>query len=833
MMASGNSQRHRRETLIVALLIPLAVAIFLWSATFGGQMLSPADLIFDLDPLWWPLTPVDYEGPSNALLADQVTQFLPWQLFARQWLSAWTLPLWNPYNSAGLPFIGNAQSAIFSPFHLLGYLFPTRLSLTITAVLRLSVACLFTYLFAREIGIGQWGAFLGATAFSFSGPMINWLGHPHSGVIAWFPGMLFTTERALTRKSVFYTLLCGMVIGAQFLGGHPETSFHVMVAWLGYGLYRVVTLNGWSLPRLIYPLAMLLGAATLGVSLAAIQLLPFVEALVYSATPAIRTQQTTAPLFVRLFLDWREWPTVVTAFLPRYFGTPLDGSYWYPYTNYIEQDMYAGILPLALALGAILGSIRLRSCLLRKQALFFGGLAIAAIGVALRVPLLNVVNFLPLFNLVANSRLRLIYVFAVAILAGIGLDRIRYQDAPTERWAHRALVSVTLLSLLLIAAAYFGFVLFRDQVVLSGRTFIENRWGSDPYLNRPLEYYYALVDERYEKKLALYRPAHIAMYLPMLVTLAWIVLLRFCKRVYRAVIPLAAVVLTFLDLFLVGRSFNPTVAPEEVLPTPGAIQFLQQDHSIYRVCGTGLILYPNVGMIFGLQDVRGYDTVVPRRYMALMDRLDGYYQYYFHSLFTRADTPLLDLLNVKYLLTDQEPDEKWELVYEDEGPVRVYRNRNVLPRAFVVYQVEIAKNSDESLERLVDEHFNFRERVILEQSPLNWDKPAQIPITVPEVRFLVYEPNRVLLEVRTEASGILVMTDNYAPGWKAFVDKRAVPIYIANHAFRAVVVPAGQHQVEFVYRPWSFYLGATLSLVTVITLLAGLIWCILKGKSEQ
>lgn len=822
MKVWNSSQRQKPEALAVTLLIALMAAVFLWPAVFSGQMLSPADLIFDLDPLWWPLAPADYGGPSNALLTDQVVQFLPWQLFARQWLSQGKLPLWNPYNDAGLPFVGNAQSAIFSPFHLMGYLFPLRLSFTVVAILRLVLAGLFTYLFAREIGIGREGALLAASGFPFSGPVIDWLGHPHSAVVAWLPAMLFTTERALIRKGVFYTLLCGLLIGAQFLSGHPETSFHVMLVWLGYGLYRGLKVSGRSLSRLVRPIGLLLTAALIGTLLAAVQILPFVEAILYSATPAMRIQSGLSP--VRIILDWHDWPTLITALLPRYFGTPLNDSYWYPYTNYVEQDMYAGILPLALALGAVLGSVRPSSNPLRRHVLFFSGLAIASLGIALRFPLLNTVNFLPLFNLAANGRLRLIYVFAVSILAGIGLERIVRQDTRTERWTQRMLILLSLTGLLLVAAAYLGFYLFREQVISSGRAFIENRWGTDPYLNRPLEYYYALVYERYEKKLALYRPTHIVMYLPILVTLAWFASRSFCKRTRPALFPSAAIALTYLDLLLVGSSFNPTIRPGEVLPTLGAIRFLQQDTSVYRVCGTGLILYPNVGMIFGLQDVRGYDTVVPGRYVRLIDHLDGHYRHHFHSLFTRAESPLLDLLNVKYLLTDQRPGEKWELVYSDTGPVRIYRNRNVLPRAFIVYQAEIVENAHESLKRLVDEQFNFRERVLLEQQPKNWSPPQQVPTVAPETRIEVYEPNRVLVDVRTPVNGILVLTDNYAPGWRAFLDGQSVPMYIADYAFRAVVVPAGQHQVEFAYRPWSFYIGATISLVTAMVLVAGFIW---------
>jgi uncharacterized membrane protein YfhO len=300
-----------------------------------------------------------------------------------------------------------------------------------------------------------------------------------------------------------------------------------------------------------------------------------------------------------------------------------------------------------------------------------------------------------------------------------------------------------------------------------------------------------------------------------------------------ALFPLIVIALTYLDLSLVGMSFNPTVRPEEVLPMPGAIRFLQQDRGVYRVCGTGLILYPNIGMVFDLQDVRGYDTVVPSRYAALVDRLDGHYLYHFHSLFIRTDAPPLDLLNVKYLLTDREPGEKWELVYEDAGSIRVYRNRNVLPRAFVVYQAEIVESAAESLERLLDEQFNFRERVILEQQLPNWSEPKQIPAMASEIRIDVYEPDRVLLDVWTEADGLLVLSDNYAPGGKAFLDGRSVPVYVADHAFRAVVVPAGQHWVEFVYRPQSFYAGATISLLTSLVLLAGLIWCVWRWRKRR
>lgn len=816
------------------LLLLAALAVFFWPAVLGGRVLLPADLVFDLDPLWWHLTPDGYTGPSNALLADQVYQFLPWRLFATRWVRAGRIPLWNPYTDAGLPFVGNAQSAIFSPFNLIGYLVPFYTSFTVTVIFRLFIAGFFTFLFAREIGLGRYGALMAAMTFPLSGPMIGWLGHPHSAAIAWLPAMFFAAERALTRESIPYAMLCGCIIGAQFLGGHPETSFHMGLAWGAYALYRAIAITGWRPIRLFPQLVRVAAAGLIGVLLAAVQLVPFAEALFHSAALSVKSATgETANWASRLLFEWHEWPGLLLLFLPQYFGTPLDNSYWYPYSNYVELNAYAGILPLVLAAAVVYCYLRQAHSPHRSLVLFFALMAVFSLGIAIRMPLLNIVNYLPLFSLAANGRLRLIYVFAVAILAGMGVDRIAAGDMQSHRRVLYLLLILAVLSLVLIAAAYAGLVLFKDKIIRSGYTFIDAHWGSNPYLNRPREYYYALVEERYAKKLSLYRPDHVAMYLPVLIALAWFALRSGLNRpLGRKVFPWGMLALTFVDLCLVGMPFNPKFSPQDVLPTPGAVRFLQQDRSIYRVCGTGLILYPNVGMVFGLQDVRGYDTVVPSRYAALVDRIDGHYRHHFHSLFTRADSPLLDLLNVKYLLTDQEPGKKWELVYQDAGTVRVYRNRDVLPRAFVVYRAEVVVSAAESLERLAGGGFNFRQQVILEERPAGWTEPAQIPPIAPEVRFISYGPNRVLLEVKTDADGLLILTDNYAPGWKALLDGQPTHTYVADHAFRAVVVPTGRHQVEFIYQPMSFWIGAAVTLLTIFALLIGLLWFRLKSKQK-
>ncbi len=824
-----------KETIQVALVLLLLLLAFFWPAVFGGKMLLPTDLIFDQDPLWQPLAPSGYIEPANALLTDQAIQFFPWKVFTLRSFDQGHLPLWNPYTNGGQSFVGNALSGVFDPFNLVSYLFSLYNSFVIVAILRLFIAGFFTFLFTREIGLSRLGALLSVVVFTFSGPMIVWVGHPNVSAMAWLPALLFTTERLLTRKNNLYLILSGLIIGIQFLGGHPETSFHVLLAWGVYSLYRTATLRREQTSRLLPQLLQLAGVVIMGVLVAAVQLLPFVEALLHSAILSARQAEAAGgrlALLISLALDWQEWPSVITAVLPQYFGTPMNNSYWYLYSNYIELSTYAGILPLALAASITFHSLKNRSAPRRKLVLFLALMAVICLGIALHFPLINAFNHLPIFNIAANGRLRLVYVLMIAILAGLGLDEASGDGQVIRQITLRLLIGFALLSLILIVLTYIGFTLFREEFIRNGRAFVEAREGT-PYLSHPLEYYYHLVEERQERKLALFRPSNIVMYLPILVACFYFALCRWGNslRLASQTWPYVILTLTILDLFLVGMPFNPTTSPEQIYPTPDAIKFLKQDPGIYRVSATGLILNPNSGMVFNLADIRGYDPVTPRRYLDLISRLEGHFPIHYHSLFIKASSPLFDLLNVKYVLTEQQLTSKWKLVYQDEGPVKVYQNQDVLPRAFMVYKAEIVETAEASLERVIDKTFNFKEAVVLEKRPSGWTEPPEISQFSAEVNIIDYQPNQMILKVATTANGLLILTDTYMPGWKARLDGQETQVYIANHAFRAVVVPAGTHQIKFIYQPLTFWIGSGISLLSLFFLLAWLL-SIIKGSSK-
>ncbi len=167
-LVTGSNRRARREIVEAVSVLLLFFAVFFGATVCSGRTILPVDLVFDLDPLWWSLAPQGYSHPSNPLLADQVYLYFSWRSFVRRSLAQGQIPLWNPYVYSGLPFVGNYQSALFHPFHLIGYLFPFYASYVVMPTVQLLVAGLFTFLFARDIGLGKPGSLMAMLSFTFS-----------------------------------------------------------------------------------------------------------------------------------------------------------------------------------------------------------------------------------------------------------------------------------------------------------------------------------------------------------------------------------------------------------------------------------------------------------------------------------------------------------------------------------------------------------------------------------------------------------------------------------------------------------------------------------------
>ncbi|MBA2448326.1 MAG: YfhO family protein [Chloroflexi bacterium] len=161
---------------------------------------------------------------------------------------------------------------------------------------------------------------------------------------------------------------------------------------------------------------------------------------------------------------------------------------------------------------------------------------------------------------------------------------------------------------------------------------------------------------------------------------------------------------------------------------------------------------------------------------------------------------------------------KYVEVYRD-GDTVIHENRAAFPRAFIVPRAVVVPDGVTAMDRLMNGPFEPRREAILESAaPLEGGELAE-----GSGRAELVHDGTALVTVRTTSNGAgyLVLADAYYPGWRAFVDGEEVALMRANFLFRGISLPAGEHEVAFLFDPESVRLGVVISAagVTILVLL--------------
>jgi hypothetical protein len=364
---------------------------------------------------------------GNLIMAglDVFTYFYPYKAYAAEVIRTGSLPLWNPYLFMGAPFLANIQSAVLYPLHLPLYWLTVPKMVSCSAVLHLFLGGAFTYLFARRVlGFTPWGSLVAGLTLALGGFLGAQVEHINQlNVLVWLPLLFFLFHRSYGSRRPVYTVLTALVIGLQFLGGHTQSSYINLAALGCYSLYLplaeapVEKRASWrsrkSARSIARSLALFLLAVSLGLALAACQLLPTYEL----STLSVRS--TGLPY--RQAISFSLNPgTLHRSLLPN-----LSDSVFSEYVAYV------GVLPLLLA---ALGLLRKRS---RPQVAFFEFLALLGLFLALGVynPLYYLLyRLVPGFSLFrVPARWLYLYVVGISILAGLGFEELVSLSRPLGR----------------------------------------------------------------------------------------------------------------------------------------------------------------------------------------------------------------------------------------------------------------------------------------------------------------------------------------------------------------------------------------------------------------
>jgi hypothetical protein len=761
--------------------------------------------------------PAQLERPSNPELGD-APRFV--QPFQRQAADAFPdAPLWNPEIVAGRPFQANAQSAVYSLFSVPLYVLPFWTALGWIAVLKLWAAGFGTYLLGRALGMRFAAALLAGLVYALNLKLVTWLSYPTAGVWALIPWMLVAADRVVRRPDVLGGAALAVTTGLAILSGHPEPSAQAVLAMLAFAALRLWQAGGPLRRRVLTLTAGLVG----GVALAAVMVVPFGELLWLSADLRDRAGQSVDVHIpfqdsLGLFLsDWWGRPT----------QTPLR-----PFM--LERALYVGALPLMLAGAALV----LRPTRTRIATALFGGLWLAVVlGVP---PFLQVVTRLPGFSSGHNSRLVILTMLALALLAGWGLDELMRREAFGRARAPLLLGALALLALPLVvgvAARGLDFGRLADAVRVA--------WLFDdaPTLVTSPGYVDAIGQ------------ASMIVWLTFAGAAAILLGLRLTGRLGPVPFAALALLLVAADLFRAGMGYNPAIERRwaEVPATP-AIRDLRGSGAA-RFVSTPEIPQNAIPMRFGLYEARGYDLPIIRRYDRLWrEKVDPRSRGVAAGLLDiplefRDVTPdslrVLRLLGVTHVMQGAtgraatppyEPEPAPAPLHADGlrqvhsgRDARLYRVEGALPRAWVVPRQRVVDGESAALAATTAPGFDPRGEAITER---------RLP-GVPEgggragggtASITRYEPERVELRARSPRGGLLVLSDVDYPGWQAEVDGKRTDVERVDYVLRAVRVGPGAHTVTFRYRPLSWTIGRAISLVALVCLLAILATRLLRRR---
>ena len=855
---------------ILLLLLPL---LLFAPVALGHKTLLPADNLFLNEPYRSAAAEMEVGYPHNHLVSDMILENYPWKRLILDAIHDRELPLWDPYIFAGHPFLANGQHSALYPLSLVFYVLPLWRAYGIFAWLQLGLAGIFAYLFARVLGVRRLGGLVTGITFQFSGFMIvSAAAHPM--IIAgasWLPFILAMVELIVQQRPALghrpatlpWALLGALGLGCQMLAGHAENTYFVLLVTGAYALWRI---SGEAVKR---PAGARRAAAwlalmiVLGLALGAVQFLPLYEVV----NGSFRSGEAAASL--SQVLGWAYPPRrLITFAVPNFFGNPAHHDYFDLFTlrwtpaqvfddgqyidwgmkNYVEGGAYLGLLPLFLVVLAILhltfdaSRFKFHISRLISPVSFFALLSLFSLGCIFGTPLYALVYALPGLEQ-SHSPFRWVFplTLSVAILAGFGIQAItdsrnRYlQSSNSQSPTHNLFLLKTAFSAesLLAALAFWGGAVTLAGLALS-RVFFAR---IEPLVTRVF-LSLAKAPQAFPDQRAFYSYEFKWTALFALLLMGTGIVLRvsrcpiFVRR--RPIWEFLALGLLVLDFITFGAGFNSATDPALLDYTPPVVEFLRQDTSLWRYAtftppGTTKTMNANVGMFYGLQTVDGYDSLFTgqyRDYMALIEPQNET-QYNLIASFhqwSSLDSPLTDLLNIKYVITEVEiPNPKYKLVYRDDA-VRVYENLGAMERAFTLpASATLASNDLASVVQSRDP----RNYVILEPDTYPPTLAPQ-PATALAQQVTHYTINQVQVDVQNDVPAWLILADSYFSGWKAFVRpqgtgeeaEQQVEIYRVDGNFRGVLLTEpGAWTVRFKYSPDSVKVGAFISFIAGMAIL--------------
>lgn len=773
-------------------------------------------------------------------------------------------PVWNPYLFCGMPSFG---SMAFTP-----RVYPVNW--IIKPIRRLFFLPEYSWLLFHSFATGL-GVFLllrsrgiGAAAAIAGGVLMIWMpnlvaiganGHGSQAcAVAYLPFALLFWDRFWRGHGVVVNAAAlAIALGFSMLRSHLQVSYYtyalVVLHLVFFGTLACVDaargrssaasplpgpiasrvrrdgVGGWRgvITEVGFSASLFAAVVVVSLLIAAVLYLPVQDYAKYS----IRGASSEGGLEYGYATNWSLHPSELLTFLvPFSFGFGKDLYLGHmPFTDYPN---YLGVVVLAFACVAL---FRVRG----RWVAFLAFVALVATFVSfgkffpvLYGPLFKFAPFFSKFRV--PVMVLIVQQLAVILLFAIGLDHVLKSDrARLRRWALRGLIA---------AGACFVLAL------------LSQGYWSEGFARGAASRVRATQDPAAQLMVARMVGDFLARDLIQLSTIALLLAVATfgfasSARMRPAVLACAVLALGTIDYYRVDRFIlhperfrhhdgyrilRDRSTLERYTTSDELIEFLRKQEGVFRVFPMDDLDNPvfssaftsNRYMVFDIASVGGYHPAKLSAYDEFMGALAVSMQ--------NGRFDLLNTVNARYIVSGvrlpDHPALRPVWVGEDyEGnPRAIYENTDAFPRAWVAGEFVVA-TGDEALAVLAGGAVDLRRTVLLAKEPAvapAAGDSAEVVITRRDFR-------EIAMQVELDRPGIVVVSDAFYPDWKATVDGQPAEILRANHAFRAVALGPGRHEIVMRYDASLLRKGATISVTTVALTFLALLGAWVAGRRSR
>lgn len=709
------------------------------------------------------------------------------------------VPMWNPYQFCGIPYVDGFHGDTFYPFSFLKFFLSIYRAIGWTLLLHVFLAGITMFLCARVFGRSQIASALAAVGYMFAAYFVSQVAPGHDGkmfVTALFPLTIMLIELAFKRQPWLYFSLLGLTIGIIILSPHPQMAYYTLWACAFYFAFKLIDrfVDDRAPANLVKPTALFVVAVVVGLAVSAIHFYP---GYTYVKNYSPRSEEKRGEDWAR---SWSLGPEEVASLVvPEFCGvTGEQGNSYWGRNVFKDNSEYAGVVPLLLAIVAV-GMIRSR------KTWFFAGLALFAVIYGLAG---NTWFFYLFYHLIPNvkstrawSMIMFLFSFSIALLAAFGLDFVIERSRQLKDKQKRlfaillfALPALVLVGALFFAAAPDGAAGLYKSIFYSGIT---------PQKDAILKSHQSGITAGFLKTF---------LFLAVAAAAVWL----YSRKKAGVAILWLVIAVALIDSYRFDLQFIKTYDQRSAFSVNPLVQYFQSAPGKFRVLDLASRYFPtqNYLPMFGIEEMTSYHGNEPRWYQKLLGGM---------SMQNMGNPNLWDMTNTRYLLmasvspalTEQLAAGGFHEVKRAQN-FQIFEKPTALDRAYIVHQWVVEPDEDKRDALILSSRFDPRLQVALPAAPGITASTDSAAYAADTVTIDAYENDRISLRTASSADGILVLSDNWYPAWKGYLDGNPVEVLRANSAFRGLVLPAGRHTVEFRYQSETYKTGKMLTLAGLL-----------------